>query len=121
MASGILNGRIVGLMPQGGDVRAPVLRHLAITPQTVDTSNGPARIKIRANITDDLSGHGIAPPNGPGAGRGETQLIFSNPAGTLLHSSLTVDLGSWNRIAGDPLDGIYRAYLTVPADSPPGE
>ena len=119
MSSGLLNGRIVGLMPQGGDVRAPVLRHLTFGPTKIDTSNGPAAIKFRANITDDLSGHGADP--GMGAwNRGETQVIFANPAGDLTHMGLNVFFRDADRIAGDRRDGIYRSFGMVPAHSPPG-
>jgi len=119
MAAGQLNGRIVGMMPQGGDVRAPVLRHLAFGPTKIDTSNGPATIKFRANITDDLSGHGVDPVLARGD-RGETQVIFANPAGQLTHLGVNVFFRDSDRIAGDRLDGIYRAYAVVPANSPPG-
>ena len=118
MSAGLLNGRIVGMMPQGGDVRAPVLRHLAFGPTKIDTSNGPAMIKFRANITDDLSGHGVDPPSL--RGEGETQVIFANPAGQLPHLGLNVFFRDSDRIAGDRLDGIYRSYGVVPANSPPG-
>ena len=118
MTAGLLNGRIVGMMPQGGDVRAPVLRHLAFGPTTIDTSNGPATVKFRANITDDLAGHGLNPPSW--RGEGETQVIFANPAGQLTHLGLNVFFRDSDRIAGDRLDGIYRSYAVLPPNSPPG-
>jgi hypothetical protein len=59
-------------------------------------------------------------PANRGGNRGETQVIFANPAGQLTHMGLNVFFRDGDRIAGDRRDGIYRTYATVPANVPPG-
>jgi hypothetical protein len=113
--SSLLDGRIVGLLPQGGDVRAPVLRHLSFGPKVVDTSSGEAVIKFRANITDDMTGFSIAGKNGSAWVGGGT-LDFVGPGG--LHAG--VGFNRDNRVEGDALDGIYKTIICLPAHSPAG-
>ena len=103
--TGKFDGRIIGILPQGGDVRGPALRHLSFGPRQVDTSSGDAEIRFRVNLTDDLSGVigggcptiGFRAPN-----RTIVQVFFCRPD------------------SGDARDGIYKSVMRVPQNSPKG-
>ena len=99
-----LNGRVVDMLPQGGDVTSPRLEHFSFSPSTIDTSEAPRTITVRARITDDLAGHATK-------GGGDSSVDFRSPSGQSASASF-----SWNtRISGDALDGVYKAEITVPA------
>ena len=97
-----LNGRIVDMLPQGGDITAPKLHSLSWSPGTVDTSTGPATFDVTARITDDLSG---AADN-----RLLAEVRFRSPSGgQFLDASF---FGS-SRISGTPTDGTYKSAYPV--------
>jgi hypothetical protein len=102
-----LNGRIVDLLPQGGDVTAPKLHSLSFTPASVDTSAGPATFEIRAGISDDLSGL-----------RGAS-IWFRSPSGG---QTFSVPFYGSSPLSGTANDGVYQPGMaaTLPMYSEQG-
>jgi hypothetical protein len=112
-----LNGRVVDLLPQGGDVTAPMLHSLSFSPTSVDTSAGPQTITVTARITDDLAGvfawedHDPASP----APIYVNWLWLSSPSGLQLATGALTE-----RISGNAFDGVYQTDVVLPAYSERG-
>ena len=81
-----------------GDAAAPHLAGLSVTPDTIDTSTGPATLTLRARFTDDFSG---VNPNG-------TQIRFSG--GGQVHD---VTFDSAQLVSGDNRDGVWERSFTI--------
>jgi IPT/TIG domain len=84
------------------DTTPPVFQSLSVSSATVAAGG---TVTLTARVTDDLSGVG------PNSVYGN--YVFSGPSGQTISAYFT-------RISGTALDGIYQAYLAVPAAYPPG-
>jgi serine protease len=95
-----------------GDTTPPQLKSFSITPDPVDTSNGPQTITLEAHITDDMSGvAGIGYTNGtPG-------VTFKNSSGQMAWASFGPDSRDPHTT---PQDGTYQTTITLPRYSASG-
>ena len=93
-----------------GDTTPPVLRDLALTPTSVDTSGGARTITVRAHMAD--AGVGVA---GEGYTHGASEIRFISPSGNQM-----ADAAIYKLISGDASDGVYEGTFTVPAGAEPG-
>lgn len=86
------------------DSTAPRIRTLAVSPATVDTSDGPASIMFDAHVTDDLAGvlKGGITVRGP-----SSQYRY-------------VAWYAYSLVSGDHLDGVYRVEVILPQYSAQG-
>ena len=91
------------------DTAAPVLRRLEISPASVDTTDGPARVTVAACITDDLAGVSRYYPT--------SGITVRGPSGRQV---VTGAFDEAHRIDGGPNDGLYRVTLTLPQYSDTG-
>ena len=81
------------------DLTPPELIEFSYTPDSIDTSTGPATVTFTMRITDDISGYDsgyivIYSPSG-----GQSVFGFANAS---------------NRISGDAMDGIYEVNAQFP-------
>lgn len=82
-----------------GDLAAPRIRSLTLSPNVIDTAAAPATVVVEAHVTDDLAGLSYG------------RVKFSSPTG---RQSITAHLNESSRVEGDPSDGWYRAAMRVP-------
>ena len=87
-----------------GDMTAPRIAALAISPDVIDTSAGSATVAIDVRLRDDLSG----------VDWGTVQ--FDGPSG----QEATAWFYPEKRISGDATDGVYRYDLILPRFSAKG-
>ena len=88
-----------------GDVTAPVLGTLSISPATVNTGASTATVTITANLTDDSSGI-LSTSWCP---------VFNTPTNGLLAADTCM-----SRTMGTPTNGTYVSTLTVPQGAAQG-
>jgi hypothetical protein len=78
-----------------GDVAAPVLSGLSLTPTAVDVSSGASIITVTATITDDLAGVSAGDQcDGYGSSPSPVQIRFRSPSGGQFRDGLAVPLGA---------------------------
>ncbi len=92
------DGRLTVTQTAPGDTVPPVLQSLeAMTPTTVDTSTGPATVRYRVRVTDNV-------------GFSSGSLRFrSGSAQTELYGAV-----HYKRVSGTAADGEYEVSVTVP-------
>jgi serine protease len=95
-----------------GDTTPPQLKSFSITPDPVDTSNGPQTITLDAHITDDMSG--VA---GIGYTNGTPSVTFKNSSGQTAWASFGPDSRDPHTT---PQDGTYQTTITLPQYSASG-
>jgi len=79
------------------DTTPPVLLELSFTPTAIDTTNSSQDVTVTARFTDALSGFS------------DGCVYFSSPSQALNRVGC---FGSYNRISGDALDGVYQTTVT---------
>ena len=97
------------------DLTPPVLTGLSFSPAVVDTSAGPATVRVSLDLTDDLSGvdFSLASPNG-GNFHG---VFFQSPSSAQFRS---VCCGEFSMTSGTVLDGTWEADIFFPQYSEAG-
>ncbi len=92
-----------------GDVTAPLLQSLSVSPAAINTSLSSQVVTVTARITDDLAGNiGCCNPS---------QVRFESPGGSQFVFAV---FDSSHRVSGNSLDGIYTFKVTLPRFSQSG-
>lgn len=86
------------------DTTPPVFQSLSVSPTTVAAGSN---FTVTARITDDLSGVSV------GCCQNYLTYRFNGPSSQYLS-------GSFTRVSGTAQDGVYQAFITVPAAYPSG-
>ena len=97
------------------DLTPPVLTGLRFSPAVVDTSAGPATVRVSLDLTDDLSGvdFSLESPNG-GNFHG---VFFQSPSNAQFRF---VCCGGFSMTSGTVLDGTWEADIFFPQYSEAG-
>jgi hypothetical protein len=92
-----------------GDVTAPVVKSLSVSPSSINTSAGSAEVTVSGRVTDDLSG------------TSNLQISFRGPNGTSHSVTIGIgDSGSECNAVGTPLDATFSCPMTLPRFSASG-
>jgi hypothetical protein len=91
----------------GPDTAAPVLKGFSISPDTVDTSGGPASVDYTIEATDDLSGVEVASP------------AFRQAPAEPLGYTWVFGFGS-SLVSGTVFDGTWEGHVRLPAHARQG-
>jgi hypothetical protein len=87
------------------DTMPPAFGSLSFSPTTIDVSQSPQTVSVTSRLTDDLSGL-------------QTAIVyFYSPSS---QQSTYAYFSAYQRISGDPLDGIYQTTVTFPQYSEAG-
>jgi hypothetical protein len=101
--SGARSGTLTVGVVAGGDVRAPVIRAIVVSPDSVDVSDGPAQVEVRVDAAD------------AGVGVREVYAILDAPGMLVTHAC-----GAAQPASGTVHAGSWRCTVALPRNSAPG-
>jgi hypothetical protein len=98
-----------------GDTTPPQIRALDFSPRRIVTDESSQSIAVRVRLTDDLSGMSNSVPGY--SSWGSAYAMVQSPS---KGQSASVTFNTWNRAAGNNLDGVYSSTMTLPRFSETG-